>query len=678
MIAEEGDVSGRVVVQLRGRNIADDWSAVARRLQADLRKTKQRLPQLQVTPPPGGGLCQTYVTALGLPGCSDSVIAIANSLNPKVKEPLAADAKIWVPILPLHPEEWNVLLDQDIQRDALQLADFEQRWDIVKREEIEGFVRLTLRAYNVYLPDSTRKEDTIQQVISPQNDTVIKHLPGIPKRIVKDPVRNIIKDLFSVSGHYKRCRVPPPLTRGGGSTVQDPPEGYLSLLGNVQLPKCTCEGSACPQINLIDNRVYLHPDIETAVVGGGSDGEDRPPAIAEQCPSVDFNLADHHGTMMASIMVSRDDGSAPFIGLAPQAKLNVLVPGRSPNDLATRVRALAQDVQETPQVFVFAGEFDFGQQPNDVYSDEQIRKSEPAVVPAILETKVTWISAIGQPPVLGDGRQITPIMKHSPMNVGDQANVIIVTSCEDCEGADAHLWGPAYYSKKDGLVALAAPGGTMVNPIPAAATGYQYSEAYGTSQAAAFVGGITAAMLTCYPSAFKMDGRRVKMRLQTTADPMPRPEDAVRVTGGIVNPQRALLDPDKNWIKRGSNDWEEIKEPRWCRDSFVIQDPETGDKRVPAKAGQISSILAFHNSPGGAKQWQISESSIWDPTTSLAEPKVTWSGPGAWPDNTPIIAGKIAENGVDKDAVLSGPEIEAFVPKVRFNKIIYDAGKPCG
>ena len=55
----------------------------------------------------------------------------------------------------------------------------------------------------------------------------------------------------------------------------------------------------------------------------------------------------------------------------------------------------------------------------------------------------------------------------------------------------------------DGLVNLAAPGGSAENPIPSAIDDSHYATSYGTSQATAFVGGLAAAMLSCWPDKYR-------------------------------------------------------------------------------------------------------------------------------------------------------------------------------
>src|SRR6185503_1243163 len=99
---------------------------------------------------------------------------------------------------------------------------------------------------------------------------------------------------------------------------------------------------------------------------GAVDGESRPvsPTIP-LCPAVGFDRDENHGTMLAAIMVGQDDGKAQFVGLAPRARLKALVPGNVDDETwAKEIRDAANHVDKTPQVFVFAGEFDYVRDPS--------------------------------------------------------------------------------------------------------------------------------------------------------------------------------------------------------------------------------------------------------------------------------------------------------------------------
>ncbi|WP_181169570.1 S8/S53 family peptidase [Mesorhizobium sp. B2-4-4] len=651
----EGDLSGRTVVQLRGRNVVDDWVALVRRLQEG-----GNINYIEVLPPAGGGLCQVYMDQLRLPGCSTSVLALAASLNPGMSDGLRADDKVKVPVLRLHPSQWSTVLDLGVPEDAAQLSELDTRWkdEILRRQEHDDLVRLSLRSYDVYLPEEKGNDDTGSAAKgkrplykSPQYDKSAKDV--IIQKNVISPAGNILKNLFSVpSEHFTTC--------SKSDAAPQQAASYLDLLGSDGLPACAhhCTGN-CPEINLFDTKVFRHPDIANAIVdNGGVSGEAKPADTKPLCPETSFKLNEHHGTMMASIMVSQNNGSSPFVGIAPAAHLRSFIAAElSQKRWSTILTERADQVWDTPQIFVFAGQFEYPDYliDNGSLKDDDDRLGHPDVVRAIQDNKLLWVTAAGQNDN-ANGHQLSPTRPESPMNLGDQRTVIVVTSCEICVGKEARLWANANYSKPMyGLVNLAAPGGSPGDPIPTAVDQYHYSAAWGTSEATAFVGGVAAGMLSCFPDRFKNDGRWIKTRLQVTADPMPDQLDAQKVTGGIVNVKRAFLDPDRNWLDRGSG-FEEVDEVKWCKDTLELKAADSGDLVGRVDVKHVGSILRFHDTAQMTAQWQIADA---EPSTA----KVKWTGPGAWSDDLPLLSFKTAGSG---EQLATGAQIFSFVPKAKF------------
>ena len=92
-----------------------------------------------------------------------------------------------------------------------------------------------------------------------------------------------------------------------------------------------------------------------------------------------------------------------------------------------------------------------------------------------------------------------------------------------------------------------------------------YSASYGTSQAAAFVGGLAAAMLSCYPDEYALSSR-LKQRIQGTARPPFQTESAEKLAAGFVNAEMALRDPTVHWLSLANGeDPKEVAELLWCQ-----------------------------------------------------------------------------------------------------------------
>src|SRR5262249_54454539 len=117
---------------------------------------------------------------------------------------------------------------------------------------------------------------------------------------------------------------------------------------------------------------------------------------------------------------------------------------------------------------------------------------------SVLATKILnagetlWVVAAGQASDTAEqrvGPDLSKKLFEYPMNLGDLANVVVVTACDDCLGPQASLYSWANYSTT-GMVTVAAPGGSGSEGIPAPASQQRYARAMGTSQATAFVAGI--------------------------------------------------------------------------------------------------------------------------------------------------------------------------------------------
>lgn len=153
------------------------------------------------------------------------------------------------------------------------------------------------------------------------------------------------------------------------------------------------------------------------------------------------------------------------------------------------------------------------------------------------------------------------------MNLGDLANVVVVTACTDCSGKQPRLMGTANVGAsvngRAPLVHLLAPGG---DPIPGLANqnAGDITYATGTSQAAAFVAGTAAAVAKCYPSDFAT-AAKLKRRLMVTSRPALAAEDQSTVAAGIVDYDLALSDPGSDWYEAiGSSERQRVRAAAWC------------------------------------------------------------------------------------------------------------------
>jgi hypothetical protein len=164
------------------------------------------------------------------------------------------------------------------------------------------------------------------------------------------------------------------------------------------------------------------------------------------------------------------------------------------------------------------------------------------------------------------------------MNLGDRGSVLVVTACENCYSKDSRIASWANFSgpKSGGLVNIAAPGGSADEKIPGPVTEKAYGLANGTSQAAALVGGLAAAMMSCYPDTYH-SAKLLKTRILATARPPLSSDVAQKVATGIVDAKRAMLDPSVHWVTRKSTNGaqEQYKDLKWCTQNVTLNDPDS-------------------------------------------------------------------------------------------------------
>jgi hypothetical protein len=285
---------------------------------------------------------------------------------------------------------------------------------------------------------------------------------------------------------------------------------------------------------------------------------------------------------------------------------------------------------------------------------ETDRLHNPPAMASVIENKLIWIQAVGQPDDPGkDPHQISKLTPESPMNLGDQRSIIVVTSCDPCFGPNAKVWDRANFSdEEDNLVSIAAPGGTEGDPIPAIANQSSYAEGWGTSQAAGVVGGVSAALLSCYPEMAR-DGRFLKTRLLQTAQPFPRP--GPREKGlGVLDVRRAFLPPSQSWLDRGDGP-QAIAEFKFCKEGERLKDThgsfvsDSVDKDY--RLGQILYLKTL----SGKRQYSATYMN-----GRLAKRREV--GPAAWAGNRPFM--QIKTTATSAPEVVRGVEIKAFVPSM--------------
>jgi hypothetical protein len=260
-----------------------------------------------------------------------------------------------------------------------------------------------------------------------------------------------------------------------------------------------------------------------------------------------------------------------------------IIPGKEA-DLAYQM--VADNAYPTPHVYLVATRF--SEFPPNMVSEGQLdlsRRFERDLEHRISQAQPMLVVSAGQSeaPI-----PLSPGVPMSPQNLGDQRNVLVVTACENCSRSSPRLWSKANYSAPDGhYVHVAAPGGVpMLGWVSAQGVG----AFNGTSQAAAFAAGVVAEMMGRWPDSYG-SVEYAKKRIQTTSWPIYQgngTSDYKRVATGIIDPNLALLDPSKTWIKTPT-EWKPIVLSGFSDD--VVRFRKSSGASLPTSTESVARIV---------------------------------------------------------------------------------------
>lgn len=648
-----------VSVNFTGKNVADHWARLADSVVEVVTADDNLKDELYRSVRLGSrsSLCEVYQEELGLPGCSSAVIDVATSLNPTVL-PADPDFLIVLPNLPLETSRWGKVFDTSDDYERSELARYQSAWsDISIREyEVGEVVRASFPGYVM--------EVELEPAAALGLEIAFFDSEVPRANISRGPGEVVDYSYVSPDEHARSCQSGGPL---------DPAEkGLYSLLLGAPYRAPTCEGDTCPAIVLVDRPVYRHAGLEEVLLLPGEVERNGTPPSGSCDFAPRFVRELHHGTHLAGIMAARDGPKSQFVGLAQDA---VLYNEHWADDANALARRISEDLVEGEptlkdrhQVWVFASRFKFNQRwlRNGSLPSADTRLRTPDAAQRLLNEQLLWVTAIGQAdPVRNIPRRsverTTPL---SPMNLGDQDNVVVVTACEQCTGESAGIWPEAFTAAPD-LVNVAAPGGLG---IPGLATTNLYVTARGTSQSAAYVGGVAASMLAEYPRYYGHRAFRVKRRLMVTAEPLFGEGNSVGT--GIVDPVLALCDPTEHWLqysgsgvrpgeKRCGLHHRLIKEVKWCSASLDLG--ELGDDAdVPSylpllRSEKVQRIRKVYASPTLNKDRWVLYSDESD-EARRRKTNIVKYGPALPHSGDPLIASVVFSDGVAAKLRLS--EIE--------------------
>jgi hypothetical protein len=515
-------------------------------------------------------------------------------------ERIQKNQKFFYPGIKFQSYIWTQILNKKSDADAILLKNIQANWKHLIKEQkplTETQIEFQLFGFKVNVdaksPEGLVKAKSKLSEIRSKN--IILSFPRTDTKKAVFSSDNPTPKIIGVRDFMDFCT---------SQKIDKGTEGYIgTILGLERVPESVKKCAPnCPEVIIIDQDIDMHPDI----AGAFEDDEGSPiivPPLIDESDKVQKITVNNqpdkwadHGTHLAGIIGSRENGFG-LIGINPQVKMRGFSFAKLDAD-PVEFAGIITDYRAS--IFVFASHWTVNQK-RDVSIPLSDRKPlsdgkerfEDIVIKRIAGNCGLWIVAAGQANPEDTGRveqvwdtaQDIDILNRNltPMNLGDQDNVIVVTNCKDCTSQKIKTTVPsltpgAFYSTRH-LVHLAVTD----EKIPSTIKGESYAEMGGTSQAAAIVGGVASIMIYSWPEYYLNRPENVKSRLQATALPLFDGTDAQKITSGVLDAQTAIMDPRQDYIKRGAS-LEPFRPKKWTTSNLAYIDVNAGQQRfIPTR-----------------------------------------------------------------------------------------------
>jgi subtilisin family serine protease len=559
--------------------------------------SKKLLATKQYTVKPGDNVSDIFVSTLNLPGAAKELTQLATEINGRKLDSttLQINQQLRVPNIEVRPYSFS---KEFTDNEKGRLHAEQKNWgSLISGEPAQKSERTRVS----YVGFELRIEGL-------PLGTAMNALNAIDKLPIDNVFPTVVKPLVSnkAGPYFAHNKIPlsqfMPMYRERKLAATGSEANLSDLLMTDSSP---CTG-ANQTIVLIDQPVYQHP--EFCRPAANSDVRREGPSCSSvvsdpsefngtplEMESRRFDPKIDHGTHMAGILVAQENGFG-LVGIAPDARVKTYNWDVLGNDATKIADAIEDQTAAGFPIFVFANSW---------------RESEMKPLSTRIEgLRPLLIVAAG--PEAGRGHDLSQRNALSPVDLGQNDYVVVVTACENCFAERARLDTDSNFSTA-GLVHLAAPG----NVIPSTIAGGGYDEVQGTSQATALVAGLVARMASC-STYYENSPSRIKYRLLLTANPNLEGEDFNRVVAGVVNANAALLSPQNHWSLEMTETGERYKEfspTGWCQQYLDLRDD--GGRSLPlVRSSDLKRIVK-------------TSSSRWVFYTGEAEPhvKVTKIGP---------------------------------------------------
>ncbi len=562
--------------------------------------------------------------------CPNSLMALAAALNPGVDlERIQIDQRLWVPAITVETKQDEVSVRCG-DTAAAALGKLGIPWVAVPRprDDCTYLENIELIRYAVRIPVDEENARALSR------DPVLVGLADVNARLVgyasQEPAKSYALDC-DTRGSPTDGETAPSIAlhpRDFENYVNthhgccpDGQEGDLRRLldfpGERDWYMPTCRQGDCPRVIILDhNASTAHPDFSNTWTAD------------DDCSFARDHQQLGHANGLLGIIHAQANRRG-LTGVFPAAPARV-EPIQETADTPTSDTIIETAHEPQRRIYVVATS----------WSDDA--GSPSGLTQAVAATQRSlWVVAAGQAGAKGIELTDTALTWR-PMSLGRAPHVLVVTACDSCTTGDATLLANANRSAT--LVHVAAPG----RDVPTTYLNSGYTLMSGTSPAAAFVGGLAAAIWSNDTHGALSSPDAVKARLQLTSRPVVFEGQSGRLATGIVDPAVALLDASRIWLRRrGEEGYQPVEIVGWCDDSLAVGRTDTGnlvstDAILPA---QFVRRIVRANEGSAAAGWFFfrAEQRI-DGEPDPAEWRLKLFGPGAL---TPV-RGPDDEKGVNQ------------------------------
>lgn len=554
-----------LLIRVEGGDVSSVIPLIVRRLNAG-----GAIQYRAHTVSPGETICSIYKERAKLPGgCTQELTLLATELNPGIEiNRLQPGQTVLYPTVDL---ESYTFLRSSRQPDKSASVAYERVWPFLLQNKHESpeETEYYLKGYSLQLPFPSK--EAANQAVQGVTDLLSRNVQF--EVVEKSPNERPFYASVTLAQLWNQCAIDH-LPRNTEAEVEQ-----LLIPGGVRMQALSGGKALAPSkqahIALLESQIAPHPELRS-VIGSGAPWDPATPLPNPACSDT-FFTSSHHGASMAGLIAAAKDDLG-IAGVDPLVPIHFVdfSKGKHQKDVASAITQLNKDNPKNMLIFAVASDWDFEPpyttDSSGTYLKDPVYRFSSSALSRMVSNpqRHLWVVAAGQQKP--DSPYLPPLnasIARGPQNLGDNPNVLVVTGCAPCEPSNSSIWKDAVVSDDSrGFVHVAAPSQEIIS----LSGNGGYARSSGTSLSSALVAGLASKMVWHYPDYYYGVPERLKQRLTLTATPLSDSYQMMQLVGGVVDAERALLDPSTTWLKLRGENYEPIELLHWCSRDIELND----------------------------------------------------------------------------------------------------------